>query len=228
MRQDSSLISDRGHDRRSGPRRASDLRRRRPDARRGSPRTSMGSILSSKRTPQSHQPRLSGPTDGASYMVVQIFCQPGSNGRIQGGRCVGPARYNCRVVSDSRPSPVERGVMSVDGSLPFDRLQIEAWRRMSPLDRLLAADALSREVQGARARRHPTSPSAGLGTRVLPAARRDQAQLRTHGSTVPGRSGSVRAVSMDFGPLQVVPSVGRALDQGGLPYYVVGGSWQAL
>jgi hypothetical protein len=34
-----------------------------------------------------------------------------------------------RVVSDSRPSPVERGVLSADGSLPFDRLQIEAWRR---------------------------------------------------------------------------------------------------
>ena len=66
---------------------------------------------------------------------------------IQGGRCVGRARYNSRVVSDPRPGAVERGVLSADTSAEIERLQIEAWRRMSPLDRLLAANALSRQVQ---------------------------------------------------------------------------------
>ena len=58
-----------------------------------------------------------------------------------------------------RPSPVGRGAPGADTSLLFDRLQIEAWRRMSPLDRLLAADALSREFQAlllaAIRNRHP-------------------------------------------------------------------------
>ena len=40
-----------------------------------------------------------------------------------------------------------RGTPGADTSLPFDRLQIEAWRRMSALVRLHAADALSREFQ---------------------------------------------------------------------------------
>ena len=75
------------------------------------------------------------------------------------GRRVGPARYNSGVVSDARPSPVGRGAPGAGTSLPFDRLQIEAWRRMSPLDRLLAADALSREFQAlllaASRNRHP-------------------------------------------------------------------------
>ena len=65
----------------------------------------------------------------------------------QRGWCIAPARYNSRVVSDPRPSPVERGVLSADTSPEIERLQIEAWRRMSPLDRLLAANALSRQVQ---------------------------------------------------------------------------------
>ena len=51
------------------------------------------------------------------------------------------------MVSDPRPDPVERGVLSADTSREIERLQIEAWRRMSPLDRLLKADALSRQVQ---------------------------------------------------------------------------------
>ena len=62
-------------------------------------------------------------------------------------RCVGWARYNSGVVSDARPSLAERGVLSADTSPAIERLQIEAWRRMSPLDRLRAANALSRQVQ---------------------------------------------------------------------------------
>lgn len=51
------------------------------------------------------------------------------------------------MVSDPRPDTVERGVLSADTSREIERLQIEAWRRMSPLDRLLAADALSRQAR---------------------------------------------------------------------------------
>ena len=63
------------------------------------------------------------------------------------------------MVSDTRRSTVGRGAPEAGASLPFDRLQIEAWRRMSPLDRLLAADALSGEFQAlvlaAIRNRHP-------------------------------------------------------------------------
>ena len=67
--------------------------------------------------------------------------------RARRGSCVGPPRYNSRVVSDQRPDTVERGVLSADTSRDIERLQIEAWRRMSPLDRLLTADALSRQAR---------------------------------------------------------------------------------
>ena len=72
---------------------------------------------------------------------------------------LGSGALQSGVVSDTRPSPVGCGASGADTSLPFDRLQIEAWRRMSPLDRLLAADALSREFQAlllaAIRNRHP-------------------------------------------------------------------------
>lgn len=58
-----------------------------------------------------------------------------------------PARYNRRVASESLRGGVERAVLSADTSPAIERLQIEAWRRMSPLDRLRAANALSRHVQ---------------------------------------------------------------------------------
>ena len=48
-----------------------------------------------------------------------------------------------------RPAPglVERGVLSADTAPAIERLQIEAWRRMSPLDKARCVDALSRQVQ---------------------------------------------------------------------------------
>ena len=58
-----------------------------------------------------------------------------------------PARYNRRMASEPLRGGVERAVLSADTSPAIERLQIEAWRRMSPLDRLRAANALSRQVQ---------------------------------------------------------------------------------
>ncbi len=79
--------------------------------------------------------------------VVDRASSDGEERRVRPGRCVGPPRYNYRVVSDPRPDAVERGVLSADTSREIERLQIEAWRGMSPLDRLLAADALSRQAR---------------------------------------------------------------------------------
>ena len=53
----------------------------------------------------------------------------------------------------------ERGVLSADSSAAVERLQVDAWRRMSPLDKALVVDGLTRTAQalavaGIR-RRHP-------------------------------------------------------------------------
>ena len=45
------------------------------------------------------------------------------------------------------PSRVERSVLSADTSLEIERSQIEAWRRMSALDKARLVDVLSRQVQ---------------------------------------------------------------------------------
>ena len=55
--------------------------------------------------------------------------------------------------------PVARGVLSADTSPVVERLQIDAWQRMSPLDKARTVDALTRDTQalalaGIR-RRHP-------------------------------------------------------------------------
>ena len=54
---------------------------------------------------------------------------------------------------------VAPGVLSADTSPVVERLQIDAWRRMSPLDKVRTVDALTRDTQalalaGIR-RRHP-------------------------------------------------------------------------
>ena len=82
---------------------------------------------------------------GSASLPFQTERRDGTGGSRAGG--VGPAGYNSRVASDPRPGRVERAVLSADTSPAIERLQIEAWRRMSPLDRLRAADALSRQVQ---------------------------------------------------------------------------------
>ena len=41
-------------------------------------------------------------------------------------------------VSDSRMRSVERDVLSADTSPEIERMQVEAWRQMSPLDRFRA------------------------------------------------------------------------------------------
>ena len=84
---------------------------------------------------------------GARFRLCHSRRTAGRKRRIRRGWCIAPARYNPRVVSDPWRGPVERGVLSADTSPEIERLQIEAWRRMSPLDRLLAANALSRQVQ---------------------------------------------------------------------------------
>ena len=53
----------------------------------------------------------------------------------------------------------ERAVLSADTSVAVERLQIDAWRRMSPLDKARTVDALTRTAEalalaGIR-RRHP-------------------------------------------------------------------------
>ena len=62
------------------------------------------------------------------------------------------------VGSGASDSP-ERGVLSADTPPEVERLQVEAWRRMSPLEKARAVDALTRTTQtlalaGIR-RRHP-------------------------------------------------------------------------
>ena len=57
------------------------------------------------------------------------------------------------------PGSVERSVLSADTSPEIERSQIQAWRRMSALDKARLVDVLSRQVQalalaGIR-RRHP-------------------------------------------------------------------------
>ena len=87
-------------------------------------------------------------------------------------------------ISDPRMTSVEHGVLSAGTSPEIERLQVEAWRRMSPLDRLRAANALSRQVQALALQ---TSVIAILRRRnaSVSSARRHQARLRSHGSTVP-------------------------------------------
>ena len=54
---------------------------------------------------------------------------------------------------------VEHGVLSADTSPVVERLQIDEWRRMSPLDKARAVDALTRDTQALALagilRRHP-------------------------------------------------------------------------
>lgn len=62
------------------------------------------------------------------------------------------------AISDAADFP-ERGVLSADSSAAVERLQVDAWRRMSPLDKARTVDGLTRTalalaVAGIR-RRHP-------------------------------------------------------------------------
>ncbi len=50
------------------------------------------------------------------------------------------------AVPDLSRSP-ERGVLSADSSPTVERLQIDAWRRMSPVDKARTVDELTRTVQ---------------------------------------------------------------------------------
>ena len=63
------------------------------------------------------------------------------------------------AVPDRSGSGPERGVLSADSSPAVERLQIDAWRRMSPVDKARTVDGLTRTAQvlalaGIR-RRHP-------------------------------------------------------------------------
>ena len=186
---------------------------------------------------------------GLSTLRTSGSSNGGGPCRTRGGRRrTSPGLGSVSAIPDGRREETEDPTRVVyrPGALQFPRGQRPAARSRrarrverghvagdrTSADRGVAADVASRPVaggqcplaagSGAGPRGRPTSPSSCVGTRVLSPARRDQARSRAYGPAVPGRDGSVRAVSIDFEPLQVALSVARALERCGLRY-VVGG-----
>ena len=55
--------------------------------------------------------------------------------------------YNAGMAVPGRSSLSECGVLSADTSLAVERLQVDAWRRMSPVDKARTVDGLTRTSQ---------------------------------------------------------------------------------